>query len=94
MLTLQSPAFIPRSAMRHVKFAITSLLPFRFMQSSVMNTQEYRITDRSYKRSEKKYLLYDSGSVFYFEDDDSKDKFENCLKAQEDFRQIGYNEYK
>lgn len=94
MLTLQSPAFIPRLAMCHVKFAITSLLPFRFMQSNVMNTQEYRITDRSYKRSEKKYLLYDSGSVFYFDEADDKNKFEKYLKAQEDFRQIGYNEYK
>ena len=93
-LTLQSPSFIPKRALDHVKFAVTSLLPFCFMQSSVRGTTHYSILDRSYKRSPKKYSLYDTGSLFFFESADEKKSFETILIEQSDFRQIGYNEYK
>lgn len=92
MITLLSPAFIPRKALLRARFGITSLISFRFLQTKVDQTGEYSILNKNMLRS-KKYKLYAAGSQFFFEYADQKADFISILEAQEDFRQIGYNEY-
>ena len=92
MVTLLSPAFIPRKALLRTRFGITSLVSFRFLKTSVAQTGEYSILNKNMLRS-KKYKLYAAGSQFFFKDAAQKAEFISILEAQEDFRQIGYNEY-
>lgn len=90
---LLSPAFLTREEAQLAKFAITNLIPFRFLETTV-KAKSYSILHNDVKRSKVKYELYTPGSIFYFEDDKTKNKFTKNLESKEDFRQIGYNEYK
>ena len=90
---LLSPAYLTHEDMRLAKFAITNIIPFRFLKSSI-NAESYNILNKDVKRSNVKYELYAPGSIFYFEDDKTKNDFIEKLKSKKEFRQIGYNEYK
>ena len=94
---LLSPAFLTRAEARTAKFAVTRLMPFRFLTDREDNKEnDYRtfhILNSKLKRSER-YELYAPGSVFYFETEEQKQDFINVLESKQDFRQIGYNEYK
>ena len=79
--------------MRLAKFAITNLIPFRFLEST-LNAKSYSILNKDVSRSKVKYELYAPGSIFYFEDDKTKNDFIKILEFKKEFRQIGYNEYK
>lgn len=96
-LSLLSPTYLSRDEMEDVKFAITRLVPFRFLKAEVDKVKSYNITrkekDTGVKRSEK-YELYAPGSVFYFDNEAQRQRFISHLEAKKDFRQIGYNEYK
>ena len=91
-ITLLSPAFIPRKALLRTRFGITSLISFRFLQTKVAQAGEYSILNKEMPRSDK-FVLYAAGSQFFFENAAQKAGFVQILEAQEDFRQIGYNEY-
>ncbi len=90
---LLSPTFLAREDAQLAKFAITNLIPFRFLKSSI-DAKSYNILNKDVKRSEVKYELYAPGSIFYFENDAMKKDFIEKLESKKDFRQIGYNEYK
>lgn len=94
---LLSPAFLTRAEARTAKFAVTRLMPFRFLTDREDNKENdnrtFHILNSKLKRSER-YELYAPGSVFYFETEEQKQDFINMLESKKEFRQIGYNEYK
>lgn len=92
MITLLSPAYIPRNALLQTRFGITSLVSFRFLKTSVAQEGGYSILNKGMLRSDK-YKLYAAGSQFFFEDANQKAEFISLLESRKDFCQIGYNEY-
>jgi CRISPR-associated protein Cmr3 len=97
-ISLLSPAFINRQDVKdNTRFAITQLMPFRFLTDREGNNDKdgrsYHIINSKLKRSER-YELYAPGTVFYFKNDTQRGEFIKILEARKDFRQIGYNEYK
>lgn len=57
-----------------------------------MNARDYNVKYKSLRSSER-YDLYESGSVFYFEDLEKMSKFCEVLDSCKEFVQIGYNKY-
>lgn len=92
-VTLLSPAFLDKSVWSIPCFSISETIPFRFLQADVADTKSYNIINKGLKQSER-YELYDSGSVFFFKNEEDKKKFTHSLDAKKAFRQIGYNQYK
>lgn len=94
---LLSPTLLTRAEARTAKFAVTKLMPFRFLTEREDNREDddrsYHILNSKLKRS-KRFELYASGSMFYFEDEEQKQKFISAIESKKEFRQIGYNEYK
>lgn len=94
---LLSPTFLTRAETRTAKFAVTRLMPFRFLTDREDNKENdnrtFHILNSKLKRSER-YELYAPGSVFYFETEEQKKDFINMVESKQEFRQIGYNEYK
>lgn len=71
-------------------FTISGSIPFRFLKTNVA-CENYNVLGGKIKRSEKKYYLYEKGSVFYFESEASANKFVELVEGKEEFHQIGYN---
>lgn len=94
---LLSPTFLTRAEAKKAKFAVTRLMPFRFLTDREDNREDdnrsFHILNSKLKRS-KRYELYAPGSVFYFENEEQKKEFIKVIESKTDFRQIGYNEYK
>ena len=88
-----SPTFLSKEDAQQAKFAITTLMPFRFLTSEMDKVDSYHILSKQLSRSDK-YELYAPGSVFYFENEVQKKEFIEIIESKKDFRQIGYNEYK
>lgn len=91
-ICLLSPTFLTREEAKTAAFAITELMPFRFLSSVMDKVSSYHILSRNLKRSDS-YELYAPGSVFYFQNDEEKRKFASLIESKKEFRQIGYNEY-
>lgn len=91
-LHLLSPTFLPREEAKTAAFAITDLMPFRFLSSVMDEVSSYHILSRNLVRSNS-FELYAPGSVFYFKNEEDKLKFASLIEAKKEFRQIGYNEY-
>lgn len=94
---LLSPTFLSPEDAQIASFAVTELIPFRFLEAEVDKDVSYNIINKKEKKSLKrsdKYELYAPGSVFYFKDEGQKQKFIECIESKKEFRQIGYNEYK
>ena len=89
---LFSPTFLTGDEARKASFAVSDLMPFRFLTSTIHATS-YHILSQQLKRSGK-YELFVPGSVFFFESESHKREFIDSIEAKRDFRQIGYNEYK
>lgn len=89
---LSSPAFIKREESDYSRFEITDTLSFRFLKTKI-KTQSYNIVSKEVMRSNLKYTLYKTGSVFYFKTDEQQKAFENALTSKKDFIQIGYNQF-
>lgn len=93
-ITLLSPSYISREVVRqNTCFAITRLMPFRFLESIMEKTESYHILSQNLKRSNR-YELYAPGTVFYFDKQKLPSSFIQSIIGRNDFRQIGYNEYK
>lgn len=94
---LLSPAFLTRTEVKTAMFAVTRLMPFRFLTDREDNKENdnrtFHILNSKLKRSGR-YELYAPGSVFYFETEEQKQGFINMIESKQEFRQIGYNEYK
>ena len=91
-LYLLSPTFLPREEAKTAAFAITDLMPFRFLSSVMDEVSSYHILSGKLVRSDG-FELYAPGSVFYFKSEEDKQKFASLIEAKREFRQIGYNEY-
>lgn len=90
---LLSPTFLTRIEARTAKFAVTRLMPFRFLKSEMEKVNSYNVLSQELVRSER-YELYAPGSIFYFDDEHQKQVFIEAIESKQDFRKIGYNEYK
>jgi len=90
---LLSPTFLTRAEAQTAKFAITRLMPFRFLKSEMDKVKSYHILSGNLTRSDR-YELYAPGSVFYFENNEQREAFAGLIESKKEFRQIGYNEYK
>ena len=92
-IQLLSPTFLTREDVKTTKFAITRLMPFRFLKSEMDKVNSYNVLSRELVRSER-FELYAPGSVFYFDGEEQKQAFIKAIESKSEFRQIGYNEYK
>lgn len=91
-VTLVSDAYIESTKDRGIRFAITRVRPFRFLHTgNSKNPQNYNTRYNSIRQ--KRYDLYEAGSVFYFKDKESRDKFCEYLDSFKEFTQIGYNQF-
>lgn len=91
-ITILSPTFLTKEEAQYADFAVTQLMPFRFLQSNI-DIKSYHILSKNLTRSQK-YELYAPGSVFYFINEEKKKTFITSIESKKEFRQIGYNEYK
>lgn len=91
-VTLLSPARLLSKDMDKVAFCMTEVMPFRYLRSTV-HTESYNVLHRELSRSER-IEMYAPGSVFYFSSEADAEAFRNALNSYEDFRRIGFNEYK
>ena len=94
---LLSPTYLERADAKTAKFAVTRLMPFRFLTDRADNKEDdnrsFHILNSKLERSGR-YELYAPGSVFYFGDEDGKKNFLKSIESKKEFRLIGYNEYK
>lgn len=91
-VVLTSDAYIESSDLENVIYGITETIPFRFLKTTV-NTKSYNKLFGEIKPSER-LSLYQSGSVFFFKDEKDLEAFTKALEQKQEFRQIGYNQYK
>ena len=88
-VVLTSPSYMEDADKLNVAFAITKVVPFKFLVTTV-DTKSYNRINKAIDASER-YNLYDRGSVFFFKNAEDKQKFIEKLESHADFRQIGYN---
>ena len=94
-VVLLSDAFIDHATMNGCLYSINEIVTFRFLYSKVGETTGYYkfSCGNHLRRSEKKYNLYQTGSVFYFDTIMEMETFIVALESKKRFRQIGYNYY-
>ena len=92
-VVLLSDTYLPDISNCNLLFAITDVRPFRFLSMvNSTNAQDYNVKYKS-SRSDKRYDLYQAGSVFYFENRSDKEAFCKLIDSYKRFKQIGYNQY-
>lgn len=92
---LLSDTFLEKQDVMNSIFNISETISFRFLTSTVHTKNYYKFSGNDrVERSNKKYNLYQKGSVFYFDNKEDLETFEKALKAKERFYQIGYNYFK
>lgn len=87
---LLSDSLLDSEDIKKACFNISESIPFRFLKTDV-KCDNYNVLGGKVKRSEKKYYLYEKGSVFYFESEKSANEFVGLVEGKEEFHQIGYN---
>ena len=99
-VVLLSDAFIDQDTMKNCLFSINETVPFRFLKSTVETTVGYNKFSSADKdnpthlrRSDQKFNLYKTGSVFYFDTIEGMTDFTTAMENKKRFRQIGYNYY-
>lgn len=95
-VVLLSDAYISEEDMKEckVRYSINQMRPFRFLSTeNKSDNSYYRINGNDAAQRSKRYELYQTGSVFYFETEEQRNKFCDVLKNRKDFNQIGYNKY-
>ncbi len=93
-IVLISDAYVPTTIYDNTEFAITETVDFRFITSTVGDTERYHNisdSDKSVLQKSEKYNLIERGSVFYLKKDKLAD-FESVLHNAS-FHKIGYNHY-
>jgi len=96
-LILTSHAYVNKSIYEHCVFAITEQQSFRFLQTTVADTDAYYnlSKDKSKKSApfkSEQFNLLKAGSVFYYKDKQLQG-LKNELNKHPQFKQIGYNYY-
>lgn len=92
-ICLLSPTFLSRKEAQQATFAVTNIVPFRFLSFLMDEVDSYHVLKNRMARSDR-FELYAPGSVFYFEREEQKLDFAKIIESKKEFRQIGYNEYK
>lgn len=96
-VVLLSNAYIDSETIKNCKprYAIAKTIPFRFLKTEVnQNSSFYRINGKNAATTtDNRYELYESGSVFYFSNENDRKSFCEALENRKDFNQIGYNKY-
>lgn len=95
-VVLLSDAYISDEMMKdiQIRYSINQTRPFRFISTNnSSDASYYRINGNNAAKRSERFELYQAGSVFYFENEEQKNKFCVALKSREDFNQIGYNKY-
>lgn len=87
---LLSDSLLDSEDIKKACFNISESIPFRFLVTDV-KCENYNVLGGKVKRSEKKYYLYEKGSVFYFENEDLANDFVKLVEGKDEFHQIGYN---
>lgn len=87
---LLSDSLLDTEDIKKACFNISESIPFRFLKTNV-DCENYNVLGGKVKRSAKKYYLYEKGSVFYFENEDSANDFVKLVEGKDEFHQIGYN---
>lgn len=87
---LLSDSLLDSEDIKKACFNISESVPFRFLKTNI-ECENYNVLGGKVKRSTKKYYLYEKGSVFYFENEDSANDFVKLVEGKEEFHQIGYN---
>ena len=91
-VALVSDAYIESAEGLGIRFAVTRIRPFRFLHTG--NSTDPKDYNTKYKSNRQgRYDLYEAGSVFYFKDKESRDKFCEYLDSFKEFTQIGYNQF-
>ena len=88
-VVLLSDSYLKRQEVEKIQYAITNIVPFRFIQTTV-ETTDYTILSPKNLRSNK-YYLYQKGSVFFCTSEQLLSLKETLEKPC--FKQIGYNHY-
>ena len=88
-VVLLSDSYLKRQEVEKIQYAITNIVPFRFIQTTV-ETTDYTILSPKNLRSNK-YYLYQKGSVFFCTSEQLSSLKETLEKPC--FKQIGYNHY-
>lgn len=88
-VVLLSDSYLKRQEVEKIQYAITNIVPFRFIQTTV-ETKDYTILSSKNLRSNK-YYLYQKGSVFFCTSEQLSSLKEILEKPC--FKQIGYNHY-
>lgn len=74
-------------------FSITRTRPFRFLRTyNSSDKKDYNVKYKS-TRCNGRYELFCAGSVFYFTDEERKNKFCELIDKFTEFVKIGYNKY-
>ena len=94
-VVLLSNAYIDITKDCKPRYAITKTRPFRFLTTEVkQDSSYYRINGKNTPATTGcRYELYESGSVFYFSNENDRKSFCETLENRKDFNQIGYNKY-
>lgn len=99
MVTLLSPSYLLEEDVKLASYAITELVNFNYLQTTVKGTKFYHKTNDNGIRKEKTIQLYDSGSVFYFSSVEAKQQFIQKIQDKNNLQKknlmtIGYNQFK
>ncbi len=94
-VVLISDAYYAEDPYKTSIFAVAQTKPFRYLKTSVKNTQNYSHFDFKknqcvVSRSDRLNLLK-RGSVFYFDTNEKADAFKKALEEYANFYKIGYN---
>ena len=98
-IVLLSDTYISELKQNDYDFAISNTITFRFLHTEVKKGTRYYSSDplkknRNLISHSDKFNLFERGSVFFFNNEKQLDDFALKLKAETNFRQIGYNYFK
>lgn len=95
-VVLLSDAYISDEDIKksQIRYSVNKTRPFRFISTNNnSDASYYRVNGKDAAKRSERFELYQAGSVFYFENEEQKNKFCDALKNRKDFNQIGYNKY-
>lgn len=94
VVILTSPSYITKEEVQLANSAITEITPFRYIKTNINTANYHNVKKRTDKNGmEEKFNLYDRGSVFFFDDENKRNKFCEKLKSHTNWHQIGFNHF-
>jgi len=90
-----SDTYVEADIYNYCQFAITQIVPFRFLQARLSKTRHYfDVSDEKIvaMQKSKKFQLLKRGSILFVRKSDIENAT-NLIKKYQDFTQIGYNQF-